>query len=126
MELDVAADEAWQRAGLPDASGDAFVVFDSEVASAWLTMGAARTYHRSAGRVLAMPEDAESRCVLEGQFTRALYVYLDREALWMSVPDALWLVDYGFRMPGVVCGVAPGRKTFQRPSSRSCGQNEWP
>ena len=33
---------------------------------------------------------------------RALSFYLDRAALQMNAPDALWLVDYGFAMPGVV------------------------
>ena len=54
--------------------------------------------------MLVVPEGAVGRCVLEGRFTRALYVYLDPAALSMSVPDALWLVDYGFRMPGVTSG----------------------
>ncbi len=38
------------------------------------------------------------------RFTRALNVYLDPAAFTMSVPDALWLVDYGLRMPGVASG----------------------
>ena len=89
---------------LPRASGDSFVLFDSEAASAWITVGQARAYHRCGDRVLVVPEGAECRCVLEGRFTRALYVYLDPAALSMSVPDALWLVDYGFRMPGITSG----------------------
>ncbi len=45
--------------------------------------------------------------MIEGRFTRALYVYLDQAALGMNVPDALWLVDYGCRMPGVTSGPPP-------------------
>ena len=92
---------------LPQASGDSFVLFDSEAAAAWITVGQARAYHRCESRVLVVPEGAGGLCVLEGRFTRALYVYLDQAAFSMSVPDALWLVDYGFRMPGVVSGPSP-------------------
>ena len=81
---------------LPEASGDAFIIFDSEAANAWLTIGAVRSYHRCDGRVLTVPEEAEGPCTLEGSFGRALFIYLDRASFHMSVADALWLVDYGF------------------------------
>ena len=60
---------------LPQASGDSFVLFDSEAAAAWITVGQARAYHRCESRVLVVPECAGGPCVLEGRFTRALYVY---------------------------------------------------
>ena len=49
-----------------------------------------------------IPEGAEGTCRLEGTFTHGLYAYLDPAALALAPSDALWLVDYGLRMPGVV------------------------
>ncbi len=73
----------------PKASGSSFVLFDSEAAAAWVTVGQSEAYHRCENRILIVPEGVEGSYVLEGPFTRALYVYLDPAAFNMSVSDAL-------------------------------------
>ncbi len=61
----------------PQASGSSLVLFDSEAAAAWVTVGQSRVYHRCENRMLAVPEGAGGSCALERPFTKALYVYLD-------------------------------------------------
>ena len=98
---------------LPKAAGGSCAVFDSESVAAWVKVGQRRLRFECRGRVLVMPEDSEGSCVLEGTFTRGLYAYVDPAALELAPSDAMWLVDFEFKMPGVVENARLAR-AFQR------------
>ena len=51
---------------------------------------------------MLVPEKPGGVCVVKGTFKIALFVHLLPEALELPPADALWLIDYGFRMPGVI------------------------
>ena len=64
--------------------------------------GAVEVISDGDGYSLVLLSSPRADCVVSRTFQYGLHLYLDEGALYMQPRDALWLVDIGFRMPGVV------------------------
>ena len=89
---------------LPGTVGYSFIIVDGDIeeVSVQPLRGDEERWAGRRAACLMFQAQPAAKCSIRGVFSRGLFCYLERSALELPPVEALWLVDFGFRMPGVV------------------------